>query len=89
MEFSFTTGTLHSVSLPQQGSGTLKREQTDHQSHRSERIRVKQYLPDIPMHELTQVAVLACRSPSEEQASQHSSTDGGGAPEPKSLTEEL
>lgn len=41
------------------------------------------------MHELTQAAVLACRSPSEEQASQHSSMDGGGAPEPESLTEEL
>lgn len=82
-----------SVSLPHQGSGTLKREQTDRKSHRPERIRVKQYLPDTPrpqsMHELTQAAVLACRSPSEEQASQYSSMDAGGAPEPKSLTEAL
>lgn len=68
----------------------MKRKQTDRKSQKSER---KHYLPDSPrpnsMHELTQADVLACRSPSEEQASQHSSMDGGGALEPKSLTEEL
>lgn len=71
----------------------MKREQTNRKSHRSERIREKQYLPDTPrpnsVHELTQAAVLACRSHLEEQASQHSSMDGGGTPEPKSLTEAL
>lgn len=78
------------VSLPYQGSSTLKREQTDRKSQRPEKNSIFQIPqdPTLCMSSHRQLC-LPAESPSEEQASQHSSMDGGGAPEPKSLTEEL
>lgn len=70
------------ASLSHQGAGILRRrEQKDCKSQRSERTSIKQYLLDMTgphsIHELT-AAVPACRRPSKEQASQHSSMDGEG-----------